>query len=710
MDRAGQHPRTQRGTHARLPVIAAILLLLAPAVARGQAAPADTARVRLDSLQVTVTRAAVAPERSPMAISVVGRTAIQDGRPTVSLDESLAAVPGLVVSNRHNFSLGPRIIMRGMGARAAFGVRGVRVLVDGIPLTMPDGQTNLNNLDLGSAGSIHVVRGPASALFGNAAAGVVAIETEPAPGPFASETRIIVGDQGRGRMTRFRKAQAKVGQTAGGVDYIASVSRLEVDGYRDHARTRQTLFNGRASMAAGQGTRLSLVVSAIDMPVADNPGALPLDRAQAEPTDAWPSNVATQSGEVTRQGQVGLRLQHTGRRGRADIAAYGISRSLDNALPFGFIQLDRAAGGVRASYEHALATLPWAPSVIAGMDVEAQHDTRREFANQAGQPVGTARRDQDDRVTGIGPFAQLRAGSGALGITLGTRYDAVRFAVDDRRGVDPDRSGGRTLDALSSMVGATYTLPQVTLFGNVASAFQTPTTTELINAPPAPGEACCPAGFNPELEPQRARSAEIGARAGLAASLDASVTLYRMDVRDALVPFQVPEVEGRSFFRNAARTRHQGLEVSATLLPRPDVHVIAAYTWTDVRFRADNTSGDALAGNRVPGIPAQRAHAAVTWSPGRVRLAMEFDHTGEQHTDDENTATAPAATRLDLRAAWSVRAAGMEIAPFLALNNVLDAAYFGSVSVNAVGARYYEPAPGRNVFVGASIRTGAWRR
>jgi iron complex outermembrane recepter protein len=686
-------------------------LLLTPALVRAQVpATHDTARVRLDSLQVIVTRSAVAPERSPTSIWVVERAAIQDGRPTVTLDEALAAVPGLVVSNRHNFSLGPRIIMRGMGARAAFGVRGVRVLVDGVPLTMPDGQTNLNNLDLGSAGSIHVLRGPASALFGNAAAGVIAVETETAPGPFATETRLITGDQGRGDMTRFLKVQTKIGQTVRGVDYIASLARMEVDGYRDHARTRQTLFNGRARVMAGSATRLSFVVNAIDMPVADSPGALPLEQARAEPTNAWPNNIATHSGETTRQAQLGVRLQHAGQHGHADVSVYAITRSLDNALPFGFIQLHRAAGGLRASYEHTFATLPAAPALVAGVDVEAQRDERREFANQAGEPVGVARRDQQDRVTGVGPFAQIRGRTGALELTIGARYDAVRFEVDDRRGSDPDRSGGRTLDALSPMIGATWALPHVTLFANVASAFQTPTTTELINAPPAAGEPCCPAGFNPQLEPQRARSTEIGARAGWGTALHGTVSLYRMDVRDALVPFQVPEVEGRDFFRNAARTRHQGVELSASLLPLPGVVLNAAFAWTDVRFRADPTPGDHLAGNRVPGIPARRAHASLSWNPGRYRLSVDVDHTGEQHTNDANTAAAPAVTRIDLRAEWSMRAAGAEFTPFVVLNNALDQRYFGSISVNAVGARYYEPAPGRNVYAGVSVRTGAWRR
>jgi iron complex outermembrane recepter protein len=670
-------------------------------------APPDTLRLRLDTLQVPVTRTAIDADRAPLALFQIGRSTIQDGRPTVSLDEALAGVPGLVVSNRQNFSLGPRIIMRGMGARAAFGVRGVRVLVDGIPLTMPDGQTNLNNLDLGSAGSIHVLRGPASALFGNAAGGVIAVETEPAPGPFAAEGRVVVGDQGRGELTRFRKVQAKAGQTVGPVDYLASVSRMQTDGYREHARSEQTLVNTRASLALGPTARLGLVASVIDMPVAQNPGSLPLDSAARAPTMAWPANARLQAGEATRQAQAGARLQRSTEAARTDVSVYLIRRSLLNPLPFGVIDLDRSAGGLRALHEHRLP-LPLAPVVTTGTDIELQRDDRKEFANVGGHPTGDPRRDQQDRVTGIGPFLQVRAGAGPAVLTGGVRYDAVRFEVRDRRGVEPDRSGGRTLRAFSSMLGAAWVTGSATFYANVASAFQTPTTTELINAPPAPGEPCCPAGFNPQLEPQRARSAEIGARGGVR-GVTWGVAAYQMDVRDALVPFQVPGVDGRDFFRNAARTRHRGVELDAVARPHPALRIEGVYAYTDVRFRAA-PGAETNVGNRLPGVPPHRVRLAAAARAGGVELTAELERTAAQYADDANTTRIPAATLLDLRLQSSLGWGAGVVAPFLALNNVLDERYYGSVSVNATAGRYYEPSPGRNLYLGVAVRTGAWRR
>lgn len=688
----------------RATLCATAALLCSTAPARAQA-PQDTTVIPLDTLQVPVTRTTVSSARAPVSLSLIGRERIQGARATIGLDEALAGVPGVIIDNRQNFSLGSRVVIRGLGARAAFGVRGVRVLVDGIPLTMPDGQTNLNNLDLGSAGAIHILRGPASALFGNAAGGVIAVETEPAPGPRSAEARVTVGNQGRSSLTRLWKAQAKVAETVGSFDYLASISRMEADGYRDYARARQTLVNARGGLQTSAATRLTLVVNAVDMPVAESPGSLPLDSARATPSMAWPRNVETGSGESMRQAQVGLRLQHQTTAARADISIHALRRTLENPLPFAVIDIGRTAAGVRALYEHRLDSV----TLTGGMDAEAQSDDRREFANEGGSAAGDPRRDQEDRVASLGPFAQARLNAGRFGVTLGARYDAVHFETVDRR-AGIDESGQRTLQAPSFMAGATLDMQRATLFANVATAFQTPTTTELLNAPPAPGQPCCPVGFNTTLEPQRMISTELGVRGSLSGRLSYEAAAYIMDVRDALVQFQVAAADGRDFFRNAGRTRHRGVELAATAAVAPAVSLSGAYTFTDVRFRDDGDPDADFEDNRVPGITPHRVFAAATWSPGAARITAELHHNARQPADDANTADNPGYTLVDLRAHTAFALGTIDVAPFVALNNIFDQKYFGSLTVNAAAARFYEPAPGFNITLGASMRTGAWRR
>ncbi|HSJ08847.1 MAG TPA: TonB-dependent receptor [Longimicrobiales bacterium] len=676
----------------------AVACAAAAAPAEGQQPPRDTARYQLDSLRIDATRSGSAA-RAPFAISTVGAARISDTRAGIGLDEALAGVPGLLINNRQNFALGSRIVMRGLGARAAFGVRGVRILADGIPLTMPDGQSNLNNLDMGAAGSVQVLRGPASSLFGNAAGGVIAVESEAAPRAASLEARVVAGSQGRGDLGRLGRVHVKAGGAAGDNDYLFSASHLDATGFRDHSAARQTLVNVRLGRMLDTSSRLALTINGVDAPRAQNPGALPVDSMRARPEMAWARNVATHSGEATRQVQAGLRWTRTGAT-RADATVYALVRSLENPLPFAFIELDRRAGGLRALVERG--------AVTAGVDAEAQRDARREFENAGGAPAGAARRDQHDRVASIGPFAQVRTARGALGVSAGARYDAVHFAVDDLRGVEPNSSGSRTLSAPSGTVGATYALGTAMLFANVATGFQTPTTTELLNAPPAPGQPCCPTGFNTSLEPQRALSVEAGGR-GARGGWSWDVALYQMSVHDALVPFQVAGVEGREFFRNAGRTRHRGVEAAARGPLDHRLSAELAYTFTDVRF-TDDGAGGAANGNRVPGIPGHRLFGALQLGGRGSLLRLEGQHHSAQYTNDANTARADAYTLIDVRAQVRAALGSVEFSPFVAMENLLDRHYAASVTVNAAAGRFFEPGPGRSLLLGASVRTGAWRR
>jgi iron complex outermembrane receptor protein len=704
-------------TAARLACIAG-LFASGPAAAPlgAQTADRDTLRVvEVEGIDVRVTRGTLAPERAPAAVSAVTGATIQGARATLGLDESLAGVPGVLINNRQNFSLGQRIAIRGFGTRTAFGVRGVRVLADGIPLTMPDGQTNLNNLDLASAGRIEVLRGPASALWGNAAGGVISVTTEAAPeATFAAQLRATTGDMGlgAGELGNLRKASVKAGGRSGPASFVASASRTDVAGFRAHSRGEVSQFNSVVRWTPDAASRVSLVLSAVDMPVAQNPGSVPLDTATSRPRAAWPANERTGSGETTRQVQAGLSGSRAVGDGRLDVAIHGLARSLENPLPFGVIDLGRRAGGVRAVYagEHGLGA--WPASVSVGADVEVQLDERREFNNDNGRPGTQLRRDQRDRVRAVGPFVQASVTPvPAIAATLGTRHDRVRFHTADKFLEDGrDDSGARTLAATSWFTGLAARPGEgaVTIYANVATSFQTPTTTELINAPPSPGETCCPGGFNANIQPQRALSLEVGVRGVVGGAVAIDVAAYTMDVRDAIVPFQIPQVDGRTFFRNAARTRHRGLEVGAGLARPGPWTLEAAWTWSRFIFIDDGTATNASAGNRFPGVPPHRVHLRAGRRVGVLRIEADLDRASRFFVDDANTASNQAATVLDLRLTIDRAVGPVGARPFAALQNATDTRYNGSVVVNAAAGRFYEPSPGRSLVLGLTLGTRGW--
>jgi iron complex outermembrane receptor protein len=430
---------------------------------------------------------------------------------------------------------------------------------------------------------------------------------------------------------------------------------------------------------------------------------------------AWPNNVRTGAGEATSQAQLGVGYARWSERGRFDVSIYGLTRSLENAIPAAFIDLNRRAGGVRAAYTTQLDVAGRALGLTAGTDVELQSDDRVEHDNVSGRPGSTLRRDQVDAVSAIGPFAQAFLElSSRVSVSLGARYDAVRFRTTDHfLGDGRNDSGKRTLTAFSPVGGVIFApTPRMSVYANAATSFQTPTTTELINAPPPTGQPCCPAGFNSELEPQRALSFETGVRGELGRVVRYDAAIYQMKVRNALIPFQVPQADAREFFRNAGESRHRGVEASLTA-DWDRITLTSAYTFSDFVFVDDGIAASAFEGNRIPGVPKHHVFLGARVSAGRgLALEADVDHVGEYFTNDANDLAAvnPSATVLDLRILFDARLGRFEVSPFVALNNLADERYNSSVVVNGFGGRYFEPAPGRNLAIGLSAGVGGWSR
>jgi iron complex outermembrane receptor protein len=289
--------------------------------------------------------------------------------------------------------------------------------------------------------------------------------------------------------------------------------------------------------------------------------------------------------------------------------------------------------------------------------------------------------------------------------SAGVRYDRFHFEAEDRFVVDdPDDSGDRTMDAVSPSVGLTVRpVPRLELFGNVSASFETPSTTELANRPDGAG------GFNPELEPQRGATIEGGVRSQLPATTALELTAHHTSLRDELVPFEVPDVEGRTFFRNAGRSRHRGFEVALSSAPFSAFSARIAYSYLDARFRSYRRDTSVFDGNRIPGMSTHTLDIVTRGDLARWFTEMRGYYRAGVPVDDANTAEAPPYFLLDWRAgSHGVRVRGVELAPLAGVNNVLDRRYVAAVAVNAFGARFFEPGPGRSLYVG--VRAAITRR
>jgi iron complex outermembrane receptor protein len=662
--------------------------------------PGDTV-IPIAPIRVTVLRTPLRLSETPFAVTVERP---EGAGPGLTLAEALGSVPGLQVDNRYNFSQGDRLSVRGLGARAQFGVRGLKVLVDGIPATLPDGQTSLSHVDPLRIEGAEVVRGPASSLWGNAAGGVVQLETGPPSG--AASASVLAGAHGLVHWTGEAGWGGGSGASASGSDVAgwgasASASRLLYGGFRDHAAADKWFGSARAEWT-GERDALRLVAHGVSYH-ARNPGSLSDSLLAVDRTQAYGFNVVQKTGEAAEQAQVGLTWTRSfGSGGGLEVTAWALTRELDNPIPPVIIDLGRVAAGVRASVRGALALAGRRVRWVTGVDAEGQWDDRQNFENEAGDR-GALVLDQTEAVAAVAPFLEVETPvAGPVSALAGLRWDRHVFTADDRMRVagDPstDASGSRVMGQLSPSLGLVAELGRVSVYGSVASSFETPTTTELVNRPTG-GQ-----GFNPELQPQRALSVEAGARARIGPGR-VHVAAYRMRIRDALIPFEVPTEPGRTFFRNAGSAVHRGLELDAWLALGAGFGARVGWTWVDARFDRFATADGDYAGNRVPGVAPHRVTGSLSWRGDGARLELAGRWVDAVPVTDANEARAPSYALLDLRGSSPpLQLGGTSLELFGGIDNLLDADYVASVVVNAFGGRYYEPGPGRAAYLGVRVR------
>jgi iron complex outermembrane receptor protein len=678
-----------------------------------------SAPTTLPPVVVTVTRdVARSPLELPFAITRMVPDSLRPGQRNLTADETLLLVPGVAVANRNNPTQDPRIAIRGFGARAAFGVRSVRIMRDGIPLTLPDGQTPTDYLDLASVGSVEIIRGSASALYGNAAGGVVDFRSSPPPlSRLAADARVLGGGDDLERWT------VGVGGTLVPLQYHGLVTRTEQEGYRRYARQKTTHATGRILHGVGNA-KLAWQAQLFSMPVAENPGALTaveLDNDRRQPVAAFETKRARK--EVT-QAQLSLTATRPLSGGELTASLYGGARDLDNPLTFAVVAIDRTTFGGSIRVTSAAAPVGARHRISAGVDVQRLDDDRKNFENCNGvvAPTGACPRadsiergalrlDQREVVTSIGPFVRDELSLGErVHVHAGVRADYVIFDIADRFIVptgpaqNPDDSGQRTLRAWSPMAGVVARIGTLTsAYANVSTAFATPTATELGNRPEGAG------GINRDLDPQTATTVEIGVKGIVATRLRYDVATFLTGVKDELIPFEVPGGAGRRYFRNAGRTHRRGLEAGVELLVSAATFA-AAYSYSDFRFDdyavTTGSVTERFDGKRIPGVPLHQLQASLTWRWRRLFVTTEGMASSRALVDDANTSAAPGWAVANMRAGGRIPIGGATVTPVVTVQNLLDRRYVGSVVVNAAGGRFYEPAPERTLSVGVSLTTG----
>jgi iron complex outermembrane receptor protein len=675
------------------------VLLLAALVASG--AEASNQDV-LEEVVVTATRIPTELTSLPFAVGSVGEDQVQRARQQLGLDESLVAIPGLFFQNRYNFAQDLRIAIRGFGARANFGIRGIRIFADDIPLTLPDGQGSVDAIDLGSVQQIDVIRGPFSAVYGSASGGVINIRTEDGPeSPFLS-ARLNFGSYD------YSQGQVKAGGQSGKLNWLANASATKLDGYRDHAEFKSRLFNSKFRYDFSEETRLTVVFNAVDSPRANDPGGLNAREVAEDRRQAAPRNLLYNAGESLDQQSLGLAFRTQVRDGQElMIRNYYVHRDFSNRLPFdvnsngqgGSVDLGRRFAGIGGNYGWTGTIAGRRNHLVLGLDHDAQRDHRKRYANNQGT-LGELTTNQDEDVTTTGLYIQnVLDFADAASLTLGGRWDNVDYEVSDRTG--GGGSGSRDFNEFSPMAGINWAVREaVNLYGNISRSFDPPATTELANPDG-------PTGFNQDLESQTATNYEIGVKGLLSGKLRYELALFHIKVRDEIVPFEL-EGSGQSFFQNAGRSSHDGLEAAITLDLAEGLAGTATYTWSDFTFDDFvGIGGEVYDGNRIPGIPQHLFNLDLNWAhTSGFYAAWDFLYVGEFYADNANTVETDDYLVSNLRSGFRWQKNQWVFEPFIGISNLFDKEYMANVRLNASFGRYYEPAPERNFYAGFLLRYG----
>ncbi len=673
----------------------------------------------IDSVEVKATRVALPIHNSVFTIDIVDSLKLGNTSNILSIKEALADIPSVLTNNRFNLSQGDRITIRGVGARAQFGVRGIKILLDGIPLTFVDGQSQLNNLNLNSLERIEIIRGASSSLYGNSSGGVIYVKSS-----IGNIDKLTIKPELTFGSFGLSKYSLGISSNfwGGGIGVNGFITNS--NGYRDHSEAKFGGFNFLTEHKPSANLSLNTVINFYSAPYLLNPSSLNKEDANNNPTKAREFIIKQGAGKKLHQLQAGIALRYMlTKKSEITSLIYGIDRKLLNSIPSNIISLDRFAGGIRFEYINTLSLRTINIKLLTGFDFEIQNDSRIEYVNLGlGNNSGVSSEEifdnliygetvleQDESVSGLGLFAQLGLELiNKLNLTIGIRYDNYLFEVDDNLTLNGiNNSGNLNMDYLSPLLGVKFSyFKNHNIYANYATSFQTPTTNELSNNPYALG------GFNESLKPELQKSFEIGIRGTFNHSnLYYNCTVFSSAISDMLVSYQgVDEV---TYYRNAGKANNKGAEVLIgwrifSHFKLTSSYSIMNFIYTDFLVPAENQGLETqVSGNFVPGIPKNNVRFSISYLfPFNLSANLRFSWTDRFFTNDFN---GPKPNEVDdinnyindsyfLTNLVFVYRLNVELFKFsikLGVENVLDIRYNDSIVPNAFGNYFFEPASGR---------------
>lgn len=651
---------------------------------------------------------------TPAAVSVVSGDDMRHAAPRVNLSENLSSVPGLQIQNRQNYAQDLQISVRGFGSRSTFGLRGIRMYVDGIPATMPDGQGQTSNIDIGSIDHIDVLRGPFSALYGNSSGGVINVETETGQQPTTLEASSWYGSYGSWRNSVKASGATGDGTQAGDVNYTVSASRFTTHGFRDHSSAQKNLGNAKLGVRIDDVSTLTLLFNSVHVDAQD-PGGLTAEQWKDNPRQVASNVTLYDARKTVDQTQAGLHYQrqmsenddlsvmmYAGERETTQYQSIPKATQLRPGYPGGVISLSRHYQGIDTRWTHrdALFTIP--VTFTGGLDYETMTEKRKGYQNFSGDELGVQgemRRNERNLMWNLDPYLQTAWQlTDKLSLDAGVRFSTVNFDSNDYyvTSTDPDDSGNRRYHRWLPAAALNYAIDNSwNAYVSAGRGFETPTLNELSY------RAADQAGLNLNLQPATSETVELGSKKRIGNGL-LTAAIFQTDTKNEIVSDS--SFEGRTSYKNAGETRRRGLELGLDQQFGESWRFKAAWTLLDARYRSNACGTESCDGNRIPGIARNMAYAGLAYAPDQGWYAgTDVRYLSDIAADDENDVKAPSYTVVGVNSGYKWLVQNWTLDLFGRVDNLFDRNYIGSVIVNESNGRYYEPAPGRNYSVGLTV-------
>ncbi|GGW67925.1 TonB-dependent receptor [Alishewanella tabrizica] len=666
-------------------------MFAATAAASEPMMPAETARTAEETIEVIIVSANQQQQNWLNSAASVSISTLPEAGLLIDSGQLLQGIPGLQVDSRANFAQDTRLSVRGFGSRSAFGIRGLYLQQDGIPLSAPDGQGQLSSVVLDKIGQIEVLRGPLAVLYGNGAGGVISLKSREQL-PSSVGTRVAFSDI-------HQQYQINLNQQTEHDSWQLAAKHFETDGFRPHSAARKQQVQFGWQRLLNPDLILKMRVDFADDPRLQDPLSLSVSQWQTDPEQTAAPATLFDTTKTTRQQQLSLSLQQQGEK-PWQVALWQGQREVTQRLAFtgeaissagGDIALDRNFHGINAQKTWHLSSQ--FNHLIGGAWVESD-DARRGFVNQFGQR-GDLRRNEQNVAENRDLYWRFNyQPSAAWNIDGGLRYTELHYQIEDFfiQPGNPDDSGRKTYYQHAAAIGLNYQFADAwAWFVSTGIGFEAPTLAELAYKPVG-------TGLNLELQASENRQWESGIKYR-AANTTASVSVFSIRSKDELLV--ASSNNGRTSYRNAGNTAREGVELSVQQALSLHLKHQFSFTWLDARFVSAE-----LQDKRLPGVAKTEAYWQLTYQPW-LSLPLFVDWASKYRSqiaiDDRNSAFAPESISFDATLYAQQQLNRWQLRYWLQLQNVTDRQNIGAVVVNQTNGRAFEPAPGRQLSVGLSM-------